>query len=315
MSRIKKSVLCSICEHAFEPKHEAQKICSNACRMRSLNDSWKERTVNCINCGDTCSAKSRSRKYCDACKVKHCVHCGTAFRVKLYEQRFCSQKCQLEELHASNAVNNPCRCEICGRSFGSRFALAGHLCSHKKEQRLKNSQPCCRRCTVQLSDANWPACYRKVKSNYICRECAAKDKMISRLRTREAHLARTAAKRKEQKLQVLNAYGGRCACCGETEPVFLTIDHINNDGSKHRREIGGGGHSMYSWIVKNKFPRGIVQVLCWNCNLGRYHGGGECPHVRMRRQPAQTKESTIGRGPVASPSRRPAASESADRPA
>jgi hypothetical protein len=26
-------------------------------------------------------------------------------------------------------------------------------------------------------------------------------------------------------------YGEQCACCGESERLFLTIDHINNDGA------------------------------------------------------------------------------------
>jgi hypothetical protein len=34
---------------------------------------------------------------------------------------------------------------------------------------------------------------------------------------------------------VIAAYGGRCACCGEFERDFLTLDHVNNDGAEHRR--------------------------------------------------------------------------------
>src|SRR5215831_5285773 len=44
------------------------------------------------------------------------------------------------------------------------------------------------------------------------------------------------------------AYGGyRCACCGVDEPMFLTIDHLNNDGTSHRRQIGFGGTMIYTW--------------------------------------------------------------------
>lgn len=275
-----KKAHCSSCNRSFVKKYETQKFCSNPCRMHALNEGWKGRIVNCLNCGRECSAKSRSRKYCDDCKAKHCAHCHGTFRAQLYEQRFCSHECQLKELRVSNAANKPCKCRICGRAFSNRFALSGHLCSHRKEQLRKSGPPCCRRCATQLTDANWANCYRKLsRKQYICRECASADKKISRLRTREAHLARAVIKRKERKLLVINTYGGCCACCGETEIGFLTIDHINNDGKTHRQEIGGAGHTMYSWLVKNKFPRGIVQVLCWNCNLGRFHNGGECPHV------------------------------------
>lgn len=78
------------------------------------------------------------------------------------------------------------------------------------------------------------------------------------------------------------AYGGyRCACCGETEPKFLTIDHVNNDGAKHRREVvglgRGGGKKIYSWLIANNFPSGY-QILCMNCNWGKARNGGICPH-------------------------------------
>src|SRR5260221_360879 len=46
---------------------------------------------------------------------------------------------------------------------------------------------------------------------------------------------------------------------------YLSIDHINGDGSKHRKEIGGGG-KIYKWLINNNFPSGF-QVLCIPCNL------------------------------------------------
>src|SRR5215469_14892323 len=58
-----------------------------------------------------------------------------------------------------------------------------------------------------------------------------------------------------------------CACCGEKQLEFLTIDHINGDGRKHRREAGVGSH-LYAWPVRNNFPDGF-QVLCFNCNCSK----------------------------------------------
>ena len=89
-------------------------------------------------------------------------------------------------------------------------------------------------------------------------------------------------KRARIKESVFVAYGGyKCACCGETEKSFLTIDHINNDGANHRRSITGKRHSAgyhtYIWIVKNGFPKGF-QVLCMNCNHGKRMNNGICPH-------------------------------------
>lgn len=52
-----------------------------------------------------------------------------------------------------------------------------------------------------------------------------------------------------------------CNSCGFDNFHALTIDHINGDGNKHRKEI----HShVYSWIKRNNYPCGF-QVLCMNC--------------------------------------------------
>lgn len=79
---------------------------------------------------------------------------------------------------------------------------------------------------------------------------------------------------------VFSAYGGyKCACCGETEPLFLTIDHVENDGAEMRKSgvHSRGGTQFYQWLRKNEFPDGF-QVLCMNCNLGKHRNGGICPH-------------------------------------
>ncbi len=69
------------------------------------------------------------------------------------------------------------------------------------------------------------------------------------------------------KLKVINHYGGKCTCCGEAELIFLTIDHINGGGRRHRKEKGG--LHFYIWLIHNNSPRGF-QVLCWNCNYLKY---------------------------------------------
>ena len=79
--------------------------------------------------------------------------------------------------------------------------------------------------------------------------------------------------------KVFVAYGGwRCACCGEAERTFLTIDHMLNNGSKLRKE-GVHGHStkFYRWLLRTGFPKEF-QVLCMNCQFGKRMNGGVCPH-------------------------------------
>lgn len=73
-----------------------------------------------------------------------------------------------------------------------------------------------------------------------------------------------------------------CVCCGEDLLGLLTIDHINNNGVKHRIEVSGNkrGPIPYLWFIRNGFPDGF-QVLCYNCNCGRYRNRGICPHQEI----------------------------------
>ena len=81
------------------------------------------------------------------------------------------------------------------------------------------------------------------------------------------------------KNEVFEAYGGWiCACCGEKERSFLTIDHMLNNGSQLRRE-GVHGHStqFYRWLKNSGYPKDF-QVLCMNCQFGKRMNNGVCPH-------------------------------------
>ena len=87
--------------------------------------------------------------------------------------------------------------------------------------------------------------------------------------------------RDSYRIQALSHYSGnppKCKCCGEKELLFLTIDHINGKGSKHRKRIGGT--NMYRWLISHNFPEGF-QVLCFNCNCGRARNNGTCPHQQQ----------------------------------
>jgi hypothetical protein len=77
------------------------------------------------------------------------------------------------------------------------------------------------------------------------------------------------------KRDVLTHYGnGNCACvrCGFSDMRALSIDHINGDGAKHRKELSDNpekrytGLRMYKWIQDNKYPDGF-RTLCLNCQF------------------------------------------------
>lgn len=90
------------------------------------------------------------------------------------------------------------------------------------------------------------------------------------------------ARAKRARARIFAHYGIVCACCGEHHDEFLTLDHINNDGATHRRELfgksaGRGGTTFYEKMRSLGFPPGL-QTLCWNCNLAKQIWGS-CPHA------------------------------------
>jgi len=92
---------------------------------------------------------------------------------------------------------------------------------------------------------------------------------------------------------VIAAYGGKCVCCGETIRQFLTIDHKNGGGTKHREEMFGGATTgLYRWLKKHNYPP-EYQVLCFNCNCAKgFHG--ECPHETARRKQREAQAESGG---------------------
>ena len=63
----------------------------------------------------------------------------------------------------------------------------------------------------------------------------------------------------------------KCMKCGYGDIRALAIDHVNDDGAEHRRELFNGtkaqrvSTSIYYWLRMNDYPDGF-QVLCFNCN-------------------------------------------------
>jgi hypothetical protein len=79
---------------------------------------------------------------------------------------------------------------------------------------------------------------------------------------------------------ILDHYGRSCACCGEPREAFLTLDHINNDGSAQRKQSSSTAwrFTMARRALKTGQWPADLQTLCFNCNCGRERNGGVCPH-------------------------------------
>lgn len=88
--------------------------------------------------------------------------------------------------------------------------------------------------------------------------------------------------RAQIKLEMLNTFGRKCQCCGERNPQFLTLDHVNNDGGKQRAKNKEEHNStnielIYQQARREGWPKDKYQLLCMNCNFAKGHWG-ICPH-------------------------------------
>jgi hypothetical protein len=114
-----------------------------------------------------------------------------------------------------------------------------------------------------------------------CVECLKK-KVSGTLSYTRAHKDRAALYRKRIRKAAIDKYGGVCVCCKESNFMLLTIDHVNNDGGAERKAESGrnsvSSTSMYLFLLRSDV-RTDLQVLCYNCNLGKYANGGVCPHI------------------------------------
>ena len=98
------------------------------------------------------------------------------------------------------------------------------------------------------------------------------------VRNREKYNA--SSRRYNQRLrdECFAGYGNKCACCGESNMGFLTLDHVNRDGSEQRRSLGYHSNlQTYRLAIELGFPD-EYQLLCFNCNCGRERFDGVCPH-------------------------------------
>jgi len=85
------------------------------------------------------------------------------------------------------------------------------------------------------------------------------------------------AKRKATYEQLLQIYGNKCACCGESNRLFLTLDHINGGGYAERKALKNYPFRCVGKATREP-DRSKYQILCFNCNCGKNRNNGICPH-------------------------------------
>lgn len=90
-------------------------------------------------------------------------------------------------------------------------------------------------------------------------------------------IKRESARRRGEilKREFIAAYGGACTCCGETEPVFLEIDHPG--GNRLPEQRGVSSLRMYAIAKREGWPPDY-RILCSNCNRA-HQLLSACPHT------------------------------------
>lgn len=149
---------------------------------------------------------------------------------------------------------------------------------------------------LRESDPERYAAYLKYHANYSAANKERKKKVQAAFREahREEYNRRASESRKRNadriqlkyiqrrrklRAEALRAYGGDppvCVGCGEEDEEVLTLDHVNNDGRRHRegmylnprRTRPGSGGNMYGWLKGKGWPKEpAIRILCANCQL------------------------------------------------
>lgn len=231
----------------------------------------------CVRCGT--NPPTQGHQQCDRCRayVAACYARSTASKRSIIKkQRVLTGKCRCGKPARTGSTS----CEHCltsqSKSAKNRAdkALAHGFCAKCKTHPVKPGHHHCPDC-LEIRRLKQIEKRSQCKVAGICRSCSARPHMPDHTLCAKCRLQRL-EHYCSLKRNAFNAYGGPiCRCCGETIFEFLTIDHIDGGGSKHRQIIG---NAIYRWLKHNNYPPGF-QVLCFNCNASK-GGAGECPHKR-----------------------------------
>ncbi len=86
--------------------------------------------------------------------------------------------------------------------------------------------------------------------------------------------------RRKARQECIEAYGGKCTCCGESTLEFLTVEHTEGNGQAHRKEVGAG-RMMYIDLKRRGWPKEGITIFCMNCNFATRFSQ-ICPHQKKK---------------------------------
>ena len=95
------------------------------------------------------------------------------------------------------------------------------------------------------------------------------------------HVLKVQNEKRKQRGILIDMLGGKCVCCGENDPMYLQIDHVNNDGHLDKKQ-GDNRRSIDKYLeLPEKF-----QLLCANCNHAKHKNGGKLYKPKKKRKVA-----------------------------
>ena len=230
-------------------------------------------TSLCNRCGAV--PASAGKKRCDRCR-EYMTQRSTALKAKRLARNLC-ERCGKNPPREGHQT---CECASAYDQARKERLFAEGACVECGEVREDPGRKLCSACSNYY--ANRAAAKRDAHKadSRLCPRCGDTKKLETQSKWCDGCKQKLREAGQRLKSEVLKAYGGVCQCCAESNPNFLTIDHVEGGGTKHRDSISG---KIYRWLKARKFPPGF-QVLCFNCNCGRAVNGGICPHALVRAQ-------------------------------
>jgi len=165
--------------------------------------------------------------------------------------------------------NGEPRCACCGETGTIEFLTIEHIHGRKNEDTRRTGHGLYR----WLKSQNYPKGYE-----ILCWNCNCSDGFYGVCSHKKQYEFPNKSEGKYKKACIKHYSKGKmtCSCCNESNVGFLAIDHIENNGSQHKRKIKKS--KIFKWLSDNKFPQGY-KVLCFNCNSGRNLTENKiCPH-------------------------------------
>ena len=88
----------------------------------------------------------------------------------------------------------------------------------------------------------------------------------------------------KKKKEVYNLLGNKCVNCGEDDPIYLQIDHVNNDGYIERAQKNG---RQDIYVIKKYLETPErYQLLCANCNWAKRMNDGKLYKPKKKKKAA-----------------------------